>query len=127
MPPPESKLELTESEILLFERWISEGALYEEHWSFRKPKRAQAPELANPGWALDPLDRFVGAGVEAAGLSPAEEADRATWLRRVTFDLTGLPPSLEELDRFLSAAGADAYSQEVDRLEAALDRAPQSS
>ncbi len=119
MPPPESKLELDADEIELFERWIEQGADYEEHWAFVPPEAQPAATAgaSRSGWARDPLDRLVLRGIEAAGLQPAPEADRATWLRRVSFVLTGLPPSLEELDAFLASEGdEDAHEREVDRL-----------
>jgi hypothetical protein len=100
MPPPESNLALSESEMALFERWISEGANYEEHWAFRSPQRTELPAVEKGDWARDPLDTLIAAKLKTAGFTPAEEADRATWLRRASFDLTGLPPSVQELDQF---------------------------
>ena len=116
MPPPRSKLSLSEEEIALLERWIAEGADYEEHWAFVRPERPTVPEVEDAGWARDDLDRFVLARLEAAGRAPAPEAGRATWLRRVHFDLSGLPPTPEELDAFLADDAPDAYGRVVDGL-----------
>ena len=126
MPPPESKLEMSESEIALIERWIQEGAPYAEHWSFVAPRRPQLPGDQGPAdqgpsaqvdeWARDPLDAFILARLESADLKPSAEVDRAAWLRRVSYALTGLPPTLSELDHFLAAQEEGAYGKELDRL-----------
>jgi len=113
MPPAESKLTLSAEEIGIFERWIDEGAEYARHWSFVPPEAPDEPEVG-AGWARDPLDRFVRRTM--GELEPAPETDRATWLRRVSFVLTGLPPSLEELDDFLADNTKDAHERVVDRL-----------
>jgi hypothetical protein len=116
MPPQASGLELSEDEIARIERWIAEGADYAEHWAFVPPRRPTLPAVRDEGWPRDDLDRLVLARLEAEGLAPAPEADRATWLRRVTFDLTGLPPTLSELDAFLADAAPGAHERVVDRL-----------
>ncbi|QDV06161.1 Planctomycete cytochrome C [Planctomycetes bacterium Poly30] len=117
MPPPESKLSLTDEEIGLLARWIDEGAEYTEHWSFAAPIRHGAPDTeAGAAWARDPLDLFVHAKLEEAGLAPAPPADPATLLRRVHLDLTGLPPTVLELDAYLRDEGADRYERAVERL-----------
>jgi len=86
------------------------------HWAFVAPKRPAVPEVRNPGWAKGAIDRFVLAGLEARGLKPSPEADRETLIRRVSLDLTGLPPTLEEIDQFLADNSADAYGKLVERL-----------
>ncbi|MCZ6599075.1 MAG: DUF1553 domain-containing protein [Planctomycetota bacterium] len=116
MPPPRSNRSLTREEIELIERWIEEGAEYAEHWSFVPPTRRDAPRVRDGSWPRDELDRFVLARLEAAGLAPAPAADRETWIRRVTFDLTGLPPTPGEVDAFLADEGEDAHEKVVDRL-----------
>ena len=116
MPPRESKLELSPAEVELLGRWIDEGAEYAAHWSFEAPRDEPAPEPRGAAWARDPLDLSILARLEAEGLVPAPEADRATWLRRVSFDLTGLPPTPEELDDFLADDSARAHEAVVDRL-----------
>ncbi len=115
MPPPESNLKLTDREKALIIRWIEQGAKYKPHWSFILPQKQEIPAVKNERWAKNSIDHFIMAKLEEKGLEPAEEADRETLLRRVTFDLTGLPPSLEEIDDFLSDSSPDAYEKVVDR------------
>ncbi len=119
MPPPEEHPHGLEPEqVALLERWIKEGAAWGEHWSFQKPVEPPAPELKNPGWPKVPLDRHVLAKLEAEKLSPSPEAAPAEWFRRVTLDLTGLPPAMEEWNAFQQAAAADPQAA----MEAAVDR-----
>ena len=115
MPPIASKLELDAGEVALLTRWIDEGAPYADHWSFVRPERSAPPEVRDEAWVRDPLDRFVLAGLEAADLRPAPEAERAILLRRASYDLRGLPPTIEELDAFLADDAPDAYERTVDR------------
>ncbi len=117
MPPPKAKLgSLTPEERDLLRRWIEQGAEYRTHWSFVTiPEEVPLPD-AGEGWARNGIDRFVAAQLEERGLSPAAEATRERWLRRVSFDLTGLPPSLAEIDAFLADTSADAFETVVDRL-----------
>src|SRR5437588_595487 len=86
------------------------------HWAFIEPGRPQLPEVADRRWARNAIDRFVLARLEKEGLQPSSEADRATLLRRVSLDLTGLPPTPEELDAFLKDKSPGAYENQVDRL-----------
>jgi mono/diheme cytochrome c family protein len=116
MPPAASKLTLSDAEIATLERWIADGAEYERHWAFVPPERPPVPEVEASSWPREELDGFVLARLEAEGLEPSPEASRETWLRRVSFDLTGLPPTLEELDDFLADTSATAYERVVDRL-----------
>ena len=116
MPPPDSKLELSAHERDTLRRWIASGAEYQAHWAFVPPRRAATPTVANVERPLDPLDGFVLSPLEQAGRTFSPETDRATWLRRVTLDLTGLPPTLERLDEFLVDAAPDAHLRELDRL-----------
>ena len=116
MPPPESGRKLSKSDIETLGRWIDEGAPWAKHWSFIAPVKA---ELAQTKWedrVRNPIDRFVFARLEKEGLTPSPEADRETLIRRVTFDLTGLPPTLDEIDAFLADESPDAYEKVVDRL-----------
>ncbi|MDF1756676.1 MAG: DUF1549 domain-containing protein [Verrucomicrobiales bacterium] len=119
MPPPKSNLKLTEKEKDLLERWIADGASYEEHWSFTLlPESVDVPEVEQTNWPKQTLDRFVLAGIEKAGEHPTGEAEPLRWLRRVSFDLTGLPPSQEEIEQFLAEVSVDrgkAYQSAVDR------------
>ena len=117
MPPPSFNLELTDEEKDKLVRWIEQGAEYEEHWSFVSlPERVELPEVKNEQWVQDPIDRFVLAKLEAEGITPSKEATRERWLRRVTYDLTGLPPTDEELQAFVADKSGDAYEKVVDRL-----------
>lgn len=116
MPPPESKLTLTEEEKGVLERWIREGATYERHWSFEPVRSGDAPEVLDGGWPRRPLDRFVLARLEAEGLAPSPEAPRRALLRRLSFDLTGLPPEPEDVRAFAENDDPAAYDALVDRL-----------
>jgi hypothetical protein len=116
MPPAAAKKPLTSEQRDVLRRWIAGGASYSQHWAFTAPQRHETPIVRQATWPRGEIDRFVLHRLEAEGLAPAEEADRATWLRRVTLDLTGLPPLPDELDAFLSDDTTLAYEQVVDRL-----------
>lgn len=116
MPPPESGKALSDQEREVLRRWIVEGARMEQHWSFVPPKRPPLPTVRNTAWPRNAIDLFVLARLEAEGLSPSPEADRSTLIRRVTLDLTGLPPTPEEVDAFVTDPRPDAYELLVDRL-----------
>ncbi len=117
MPPPTSnKRPLGPDERELMLRWIEEGARYEPHWSFVAPVRPPVPEVQNVSWCRNEIDRFIVAELERHTVAPGPEAGRETLLRRVTLDLTGLPPTLEEIDEFLNDQRPDAYERFVDRL-----------
>ncbi len=116
MPPPHVKSRLTEVEKRLLADWIEAGADYAPHWAFVAPQRPEPPAVEHESWVQNPIDRFVLARLEAEGLTPAAEADRATLCRRVSLDLIGLPPSPEELEAFLTDTSSDAYERLVDRL-----------
>ena len=117
MPPPYSdRKPLSENEVAILRTWIEQGAKWEGHWSFSAPVRSPEPEVRDRAWVRNPIDRFILARLEREGLKPSPEADRARLLRRVSFDLTGLPPTLAELDSFLADRSPDAYGKAVDRL-----------
>lgn len=116
MPPPESHKTLSDDEKRLLEAWIRQGAEFKEHWGFVKPVKPPLPLVQDTKWPRSPIDRFVLARLEAEGLRPSPEADRATLLRRVSLDLTGLPPTPAELDAFLKDRSPNAYERQVDRL-----------
>ena len=116
MPPPDSKLSLTEKEIQLLGRWIEQGAKWNEIWSFVPPRQIALPEIYDRSWPRNAIDLFVLARLERAGLAPSPPAPREKLIRRTTFDLTGLPPSLEQLDAFLSDTSPDAFGRLVDKL-----------
>ncbi|HJM62949.1 MAG: DUF1553 domain-containing protein [Roseibacillus sp.] len=102
MPPPKTRKTLSTAEIDLIERWIVEGADYEEHWAFSPPVRSTPPTAKNKTWPRNTIDHFILARLEAAGLEPNAEADRRTLIRRVSFDLTGLPPSPDAVEAFVN-------------------------
>src|SRR5262249_27306155 len=102
MPPAKHARQLTAEQIAVLKKWIDEGASYAEHWAYVVPKRRALPQVKDERWARNAIDHFVLARLEAAGLTPSPEADRITLLRRVTFDLTGLPPTPAEVDAFLA-------------------------
>jgi hypothetical protein len=116
MPPRKSNHKLKESEKQLLRRWIAEGAEYQRHWAFVAPKRPALPRPMNGGWARNPIDRFVLARLEKEGRRPSPEADRYTLARRVSLDLTGLPPPPEAVDRFVNDRDPNAYEKYVDEV-----------
>jgi mono/diheme cytochrome c family protein len=116
MPPPASGKKLSPAQIELITRWIREGATWQKHWSFIPPERPALPPVSAAGWVRNPIDAFVLARLETVGLAPSGEADKTTLLRRVTLDLTGLPPTPSEVDAFLADAAPGAYERVVDRL-----------
>jgi hypothetical protein len=116
MPDPASRLSLDEREKAILVRWIEQGAKWKPHWAFIPPARIAPPGVKTAGWARNEIDRFVLATLESKGLNPSPEADREMLVRRVTFDLTGLPPTPEEIDAFLADRSKDAYEKLVDRL-----------
>ena len=116
MPPPESNRILTARQIALIHQWIDEGAPWARHWAFNPIQAPKAPRVKNTHWPVNDIDRFVLARLEQEGLAPSPAADRERLIRRITFDLTGLPPTLTELDSFLSDPSSHAYERVVDRL-----------
>ena len=116
MPPPEANLSLSDYEKALIARWIEQGAAWTPHWAFIPPTRPALPQVRESAWIRHPIDHFVLAQIEQKGISPTPEADRERLLRRVTLDLTGLPPTLNEIDAFLADSAPDAYEKVVDRL-----------
>ena len=116
MPPPETHKTLEPREKALLERWIKEGAQYQPHWAFIKPERPSLPEVREASSVSNPIDRFVLARLEKEGLTPNPEADRHTLVRRVTLDLTGLPPTPQEVEAFVRDESPKAYEALVDRL-----------
>ncbi len=119
MPPVATGHKLTDKQIDLIKRWIDEGAQWNEHWAFIAPKRPEVPTVTNKAWVKNPpnpIDAFVLARLEKEGLKPSPEADRATLIRRVSLDLSGLPPTPAEVDAFLADKSPDAYEKVVDRL-----------
>lgn len=116
MPPAEAKLELSAQEVATLRAWIEQGAAWEGHWAFIPPTKPAIPEVSNAVWPRNEIDYFILRQLDAAGLAPSEEADKATLLRRVSFDLTGLPPTPAEVDAFEADTSESAYEKVVDRL-----------
>ncbi len=117
MPPPESKKKpLSKDQIELFRKWIQAGAKYEPHWAYVPPQRPPVPQVKDTGWARNDIDRFLLAKQEAAGVTPSPEADRITLVRRLYFDLIGLPPTPAQVDKFVKDTRPDAYEKLVDKL-----------
>ena len=116
MPPAASTKRLTEAEIETLRRWIDDGAAYAKHWAFEPPVRPATPTVNQTDWPINPIDHFILARMEQAGLQPSPPAERSRWLRRVTLDLTGLPPAPHEVAAFLSDESPGAESRVVDRL-----------
>jgi hypothetical protein len=116
MPPADSGHALTDRQIELLRRWIAEGAKWDTHWAYTAPTRPDPPAVRKRDWARNPIDRFILSRLEREQLEPSPEADRETLLRRVTYDLTGLPPTPAEVDAFLADRTPDAYERLVDSL-----------
>ncbi len=116
MPPPKSGKRLTAEQKQLLRQWVAEGAVWAGHWSLISPTRTPLPTVKHHNDVLQPMDTFLFARLEQAELEPNPPADRAPWLRRATFDLTGLPPTLEELETFLSDGHPAAFERVIDRL-----------
>ncbi len=116
MPPAKANKTLSRAQIELLRQWIDQGAEWSEHWAFVPPTRPAVPEVKNKAWTRNVIDRFILARLEKEGMQPSPEADRVTLIRRLTLDLTGLPPTPEEVDTFLADQSASAYEKVVERL-----------
>jgi cytochrome c553 len=116
MPPTDAHTKLSKSQIALLKQWIDEGAAWGGHWAFEPVRKPNVPN-AGIEWALNDVDRFIAANYEKTGIQPVADAARRTLIRRVTFDLTGLPPTVEEVDAFLRESDKDkAYAELIERL-----------
>lgn len=116
MPPSSANRTLTPAQIETIKRWIDEGAVWNEHWAYVIPQQPPVPEVRDKSWSRNPIDNFILARLESEGLQPSPETDRATLLRRLSFDLTGLPPTAEEVSAFIADKSPKAYEKQVDRL-----------
>lgn len=114
MPTPASHLTLTATEKATILKWIEQGATYKPHWAFVVPEKVEAPAVSNEKWIKNDIDRFVLSRLEREGLQPSLEADKETLIRRVSFDVTGLPPTIVEIDNFINNNAPSAYEQMVD-------------
>jgi hypothetical protein len=114
MPPPYAHKDLTPENVKTLEQWIASGAEWKEHWAFIAPERPTIPPVSKPEWVRNPIDAFVLARLDKEGLTPAGPEDRARLIRRVSLDLTGLPPSPEEVASFVKDRRPDAYERVVD-------------
>ena len=115
MPPPDSHIQLKPEQKELLRRWIEQGGSWQKHWAFMSIEQPAEPKVKNAAWAKNAIDRFVLAGLDAAKLAPAPEADRRTLARRLSLDLTGLPPKPEVVEAFVAEKRPDAYEQLVDQ------------
>lgn len=116
MPPPSSKLSLSQNEIAIIKKWIEQGGEYKRHWSFIPPTRPTVPKVDKSLRAKNPIDNFVFAKMKEVGLTPNSPADKESLLKRVCMDITGLPPSIEMQERFLNDNSSNAYEKIVDEL-----------
>ncbi len=116
MPPPESGKPFSADEIERLRRWIDQGAVYDRHWAYKRPSPPVVPDTADGGWSAGPIDRFVAAQHRRQGLTPTEDADRHALARRVAMDLTGLPPTWEQVTAFVADDHPAAYGRYVDSL-----------
>lgn len=116
MPPGDSGRQLTEAQIQILAEWIQQGAEWKEHWAFVAPQRHESPQTQSNTWRRNPIDDFVLARLEQEGLQPSAEASRSTLIRRVSLDLTGLPPTPADIEAFVKDSSSDAYETVVDRL-----------
>jgi hypothetical protein len=116
MPPVSSGVTLTPGEIETVREWVAQGAKWQQHWAFIPPVRPPLPEAKDKTWPRNPIDNFILERLEREGLKPSPGADTETLLRRVTLDITGLPPTPPEIDAFVADKSANAYEKVVDRL-----------
>lgn len=117
MPTPESHLELLSSrEVQILEKWISQGAVYEQHWAFLQPQKTDLPRIQDKRWATNEIDYFCAAKMAEKGLKPNPEASKAHLLKRISIDLSGLPPSLADMESFMADPSENAYEKAVDHL-----------
>lgn len=116
MPTPESNLKLSPAEKATLIKWVEQGAEFKDHWAYSPPQKAPLPKVSKTDWPLNPIDYFVLSKLEQNGMQPSPRASKETLIRRLTFDLNGLPPSLTEIEDFINDTSPQAYEKLVDRL-----------
>ncbi|MEL0263322.1 MAG: DUF1549 domain-containing protein, partial [Flavobacteriaceae bacterium] len=116
MPPPDSNLFLTARQKQILEKWVAQGAPWEGHWAYQAPQKPTPPKTEQSKWVNNPIDQFIASKLADKGLTPSAAAEKEILLRRLSFDLTGLPPSLELMDQYLSDNSDNAYEKMVDHL-----------
>ncbi len=116
MPPEDSNLRLSSYEKQVLTKWIEQGAVWKDHWAFVAPEKKEIPSIPNRSLAANEIDHFIIRKLESLGLEPSEKANKEKLIRRVYFDLTGLPPSLEQIDAFINDSNPNAYEKVVDQL-----------
>ena len=116
MPPIDSGKQLEPQQIDLIRRWIKQGSPWQQHWAYVPPRRHPIPRVTDGEWSVNWIDRFILSRLEAENIQPSPEADRVTLVRRLSFDLTGLPPSQDRVDRFVDAEDEQIYQQLLDEL-----------
>ena len=114
MPPPESHLVLNDQEKALIAKWIKQGAVYKDHWAFIPPQKPALPNIDSDQWVKNEIDHFIFKKAQEQGLKVSELADKEDLIRRLSFDLTGLPPTIEEIDRFLADDSEQSYEKLID-------------
>jgi len=116
MPSKKSNLSLSANEKAILIKWIREGAEYKTHWAFVKPEKVEVPSVKLKNWVINPIDNFIATKLEIENLQPSNEANKELLLRRLSLDLTGLPPTLSEITAFVNDKSPKAYEKQVDRL-----------
>ena len=115
MPPPESNLSLSNREKAIIKKWIEQGAEWKEHWAFVLPEKVKVPNVTNKAWVSNPIDNFILQTLEKNQLQPSAQVKNEKLLRKLSFDLTGLPPSIEDISSFLKDSSIDNYERMVDQ------------
>ncbi|MDC0050748.1 DUF1549 domain-containing protein, partial [Verrucomicrobia bacterium] len=116
MPPADSNKKLSSREVALLKKWVEQGGEFSKHWAYVAPKKVAAPKVEQQGFTQNDIDRFILERLKAKGFKSAKEADRRTLIRRLSFDLTGLPPTWQEVEAFTKDKSPKAYEKLVDRL-----------
>ena len=116
MPPPESNLKLSDREKEVLKKWVDQGGNWEPHWAYTKPKLPNIPEIDIENWASNEIDYFIAKKLNSVGMNPSEKEEKEILIRRAYFDLIGLPPTIQEIDEFVSDNSNNAYEKVIDKL-----------